>query len=131
MASKLSGITRYKIVAAHFDLTSAHLQDHLPVTFTLEDGRKVTKPMVRQLLSEELPRIRKILGPAAWDAGKYEDAAQLFEEITTCDEYTEFLTLPAYEFITRDACAPREGDVAQHVRKEVSQSGRATVDADS
>ncbi len=97
----------------------------------LEDGRKVTKPMVRQLLSEELPRIRKILGPAAWDAGKYEDAAQLFEEITTCDEYTEFLTLPAYEFITRDACAPREGDVAQHVRKEVSQSGRATVDADS
>jgi hypothetical protein len=41
MASKILGTTQYKIVDAPFDLTSAHLQDHLPVTFTLEDGRKV------------------------------------------------------------------------------------------
>jgi malate synthase len=69
----------------------------------LDDGRKVTKPLFRQLLAEELPRIRKLLGEEAWRAGKYEEAARLFEEITTRDEYTEFLTLPAYERITRDA----------------------------
>jgi malate synthase len=67
----------------------------------LDDGRKVTKRLVRQLLAEELPRIRKLRGHEASGAGKYEDAARLFEEITTRDEYMEFLTLPAYELITR------------------------------
>jgi malate synthase len=79
----------------------------------LDDGRKVTKPLFRQLLAEELPRIRKLLGEEAWRAGKYEEAARLFEEITTRDEYTEFLTLPAYELITRDARVPvRDGEEA-------------------
>ena len=67
----------------------------------LDDGRKVTKALVRQLLAEELPKILALRGPEASAAGKYEDAAWLFEEITTRDEYIEFLTLPAYEFITQ------------------------------
>lgn len=72
----------------------------------LDDGRKVSSVLFRQLLAEELRRIRKLLGEKAWQAGNYEDAAQLFEEITTREEYTEFLTLPAYEFITRDVHVP-------------------------
>ena len=76
----------------------------------LDDGRKVTKALVRQLLGEELPRIKQLLGTEAWRTGKYEDAARLFEEITTRDEYTEFLTLPAYEIITRDADTARNSD---------------------
>jgi malate synthase len=67
----------------------------------LDDGRKVTKALVRQLLAEEMPKIRALRGPDALAAGKYEEAAWLFEEITTRDEYIEFLTLPAYEFITQ------------------------------
>ena len=66
----------------------------------LDDGRKVTKPLVRQLLAEELPRIRKLCGNDGAATGKYDEAARLFEDITTRDEYTEFLTLPAYELIT-------------------------------
>ena len=65
----------------------------------LDDGRKVTKTLVRQLLAEELPKIRALKGAEAWAAGKYEDAAWLFDEITTRDEYVEFLTLPAYDLI--------------------------------
>jgi malate synthase len=80
----------------------------------LDDGRKVTKPLFRQLLAEELPRIRKLLGEEGWRAGNYEDAARLFEAITTGDEYTEFLTLPAYELITRDVHVPaQDGQKAQ------------------
>jgi len=67
--------------------------------------------LFRQLLVEELPRIRKLLGPEGWGAGKYKDAARLFEEIITRDEYTEFLTLPAYDFMTRDAYASPEDSV--------------------
>jgi malate synthase len=67
----------------------------------LDDGRKVTKPLVRRLLVEELEPIQ---ARSADSGAKYEDAARLFEELTTSDEYTEFLTLPAYEMITlRDA----------------------------
>ena len=96
----------------------------------LDDGRKVTKPLVRQLLAEELLRVRKLLGPEGWAAGKYEDAARLFEEITTRDEYTEFLTLPAYEFITRDTYAPPENgaDAAQGVRVRIPRTGAAAAE---
>jgi malate synthase len=61
----------------------------------LDDGRKVTVPLVRQLLAEELPKVKTYLGDEAWRAGKYEAAAKLFDELTT-GEYVDFLTLPAY-----------------------------------
>jgi malate synthase len=64
----------------------------------LDDGRKVTVELFRQLLAEELPKVRTYLGEEAWRAGKYEEAAKLFERITAGD-YVEFLTLPAYELI--------------------------------
>ena len=65
----------------------------------LDDGRKVSKSLFGALLREELPKVRAALGDAAWQAGRYEQAADLFERITTDDEYVEFLTLPAYQMI--------------------------------
>ena len=65
----------------------------------LEDGRKVTKELFRQLLPEEVEKVREYLGEAQYDAGKYQDAAKMFEQITASDEFVEFLTLPAYEAI--------------------------------
>jgi malate synthase len=64
----------------------------------LGDGRKVTVEMFRELLAEELPKVRRELGEGAWAAGRYEDGAKLFERITA-GEYVEFLTLPAYQLI--------------------------------
>ena len=52
----------------------------------------------RVLLAEELPKVKAYLGEAAYDAGKYEAGAKLFEQITV-GEYVEFLTLPAYALI--------------------------------
>ena len=60
----------------------------------LDDGRKVTAEMFRKLLSEELTKIKN-----AGAEGKLDEAAQLFERITTDDQYVEFLTLPAYDLI--------------------------------
>ncbi|MFZ5555556.1 MAG: malate synthase A [Pseudomonadota bacterium] len=65
----------------------------------LEDGRKVTKELCRQLLAEELPKVKQYLGDAAWSAGRYEEAARLFDRIAMNDGYVEFLTLPAYDLI--------------------------------
>jgi malate synthase len=72
----------------------------------LEDGRKVNRELVRKLLPEELARVRAELGQAGWAAGRYEDAARLFEQLTTGDEYVEFLTLPGYEWLTREVREP-------------------------
>jgi malate synthase len=65
----------------------------------LDDGRKVTTGLFRDLLAEELPKVRTLLGVKTWQAGHYEEAARLFDQITTGD-YVEFLTLPAYDWIT-------------------------------
>jgi len=66
----------------------------------LDDGRKVTVELFRQLLAQEMPKIKTYLGDEAWAVGKYTDAAQLFDNMCTGD-YVEFLTLPAYDWITR------------------------------
>ena len=65
----------------------------------LDDGRKVTRELFHRLLVEELPKVKTHLGEEAWQAGKYEAGAALFEQITTDDNYVEFLTLPAYDLI--------------------------------
>ena len=72
----------------------------------LEDGRKVTKELIRQLLPEELARVRALLGAEGWAAGRYEDAAKLVERIITSDDYVEFLTLPGYPLLTQAAREP-------------------------
>jgi malate synthase len=64
----------------------------------LADGRKVTPELFKQLLAEELPKVRTVLGEEAWKAGKYAEGARLFEQLTLGD-YVEFLTLPAYRLI--------------------------------
>jgi malate synthase len=72
----------------------------------LVDGRKVTKDLIKKLLPEELAKVKSLLGEREWLAGRYEEAALLFEELTTADDYVEFLTLPAYEWLTRTLREP-------------------------
>ena len=60
----------------------------------LEDGRKVTVELFRELLAEELEKVKTEMS-----GGKYDAAARLFERITADDQYVEFLTLAAYQLI--------------------------------
>ncbi len=62
----------------------------------LDDGRKVTRELFHEVLTEELRKTPSIVGADAYAAGRYSEGAKLFEEITTSDDYVEFLTLPAY-----------------------------------
>jgi malate synthase len=65
----------------------------------LDDGRKVTVELFRQITREELAKLRSQLGEAAFAAGNYERAAQLLDGITVSDRFETFLTLPAYRAI--------------------------------
>ncbi|WP_126875673.1 malate synthase A [Paraburkholderia kururiensis] len=63
---------------------------------TLEDGRKVTAELVRALAKEELVKVKNVVGG---DTAPYERAAEIFEQMSTAEQFTEFLTLPLYEEI--------------------------------
>ncbi len=65
----------------------------------LDDGRKVSVELFRQILPEELERIKKLLGEEGYKMGRYDEAAQMFDQLITSDQFVEFLTLPAYERI--------------------------------
>jgi malate synthase len=65
----------------------------------LNDGRKVTMAMVRELIREELARIRIERGDKRFETGYFAVATQLFEELVEAETLPEFLTLKAYELI--------------------------------
>ncbi|MFN2617099.1 MAG: malate synthase A [Thermoleophilaceae bacterium] len=65
----------------------------------LDDGRRITPELVRELESSELERIREEIGDDEWfeREGRPELSRELFERVALTDEFVEFLTLPAYE----------------------------------
>jgi malate synthase len=63
----------------------------------LDDGRTVDVELFRTLLAEELAKIHDRY-PAELHPF-FDRAAALFDEISTSDEFVEFLTLPAYQMI--------------------------------
>jgi malate synthase len=62
----------------------------------LQDGRRVTVELFRQILAEERAALRTSLGDAAYSRGNFDRAAALLDEITTAAEFSSFLTLAAY-----------------------------------
>jgi malate synthase len=68
-------------------------------TGVLEDGRKVTADLCRQLIPQELDKIRGLVGADRFDGGRYELASQLFERLATSSDLGEFLTLAAYDHL--------------------------------
>jgi malate synthase len=49
------------------------------------------------VLNEELSKIRSMVGDKQFTNGKYDEAVALFDELTTNDQFAEFLTLRGYE----------------------------------
>ena len=63
----------------------------------LDDGRKVDVPMFRQVLREELEKVKTALGADRYGKGRFAEASELFDRITTDEQFVEFLTLPGYD----------------------------------
>jgi len=58
---------------------------------------KVTRDHVREVLDEEMAKIRADVGDEVWEKGRPDDTRELFERVALGEEFPEFLTLPAYE----------------------------------
>jgi len=63
----------------------------------LDDGRKVSAALVRELIPQELERVKAVVGGDARAHAPYERAARIFGQMSTSDDFVEFLTLPLYE----------------------------------
>ncbi|MFH8380439.1 malate synthase A [Kitasatospora sp. NPDC018058] len=60
-----------------------------------DTGEKATAELVRTLVAAELAELRAELGAEAYAAGRWREAAQLFEQVALAGEFADFLTLPA------------------------------------
>jgi malate synthase len=64
---------------------------------TLDDGRRIDGALIGSLLDQEMERIRGEVGRERFAAGRFAEAREVFESLSTAKDLVEFLTLPAYE----------------------------------
>jgi malate synthase len=66
----------------------------------LQDGRKVTIDLFHQFMNEELAKLRAAIGEQQYANRRFDTAAQILDQIITNDQFVEFLTLPAYQYLS-------------------------------
>jgi malate synthase len=54
---------------------------------------------VREVIDEELQSLRETFGDEIYTKSRADDARAIFEQVALGDEFIEFLTLPAYEYL--------------------------------
>jgi malate synthase len=86
--------------AATAEICRAQLWQWIRHGAKTNDGRAVTAERFDGLLTDELDRIHREVGPVRLAAGVFPTAARLFADMIKKDTFDEFLTLPAYDHLT-------------------------------
>ena len=60
---------------------------------------KFTREHVREVLDEEMETIRSEVGEETWQKGRPDETREIFERVSLGDEFPDFLTLPAYDYL--------------------------------
>lgn len=68
-------------------------------TATLEDGRKVSVEMYRAMAPEELEKIKGLFGEKLYQTRKFGLATKIMEDLSCSKDFTDFLTLAAYQYL--------------------------------
>ena len=85
--------------AATAEISRSQLWQWLKHESNLNDGRKVTKSLIKQMFKDELGSIENEVGKERFMNGKFNLAMDLFRDMIFKKEFDEFLTLPAYQHI--------------------------------
>ncbi len=85
--------------AATSEISRSQVWQWLHHQARLTDGRKITETLYKNLVEEELEKIRKMIGEERYRKGEFLLASQLFEKIIINPDFTEFLTLVAYDYL--------------------------------
>jgi malate synthase len=60
---------------------------------------RFSRDHVREVLEQEMRRIHDEVGDEVWHKGRPRETRDVFERVTLADDFPEFLTLPAYEYL--------------------------------
>ncbi|MGH2937188.1 MAG: malate synthase A [Solirubrobacterales bacterium] len=93
------GIDNLMEDAATAEISRAQIWQWIRHGAELSDGRTVDEELVRQVLDEEIAKIRAAVGDDLFAAGRPDDTRAVFERTTLVGELPEFLTLAAYEVL--------------------------------
>ena len=83
--------------AATAEISRTQVWQWLHHGVSLEDGRKVTLELYKELVPQELVKIEQYVGADAYAKGKFTAAVEIFDMLVENKDFVEFLTLPAYE----------------------------------
>ena len=84
--------------AATAEIARSQVWQWLHNGIVLTSGVKVTRPLVEEIVAEEIAKLRADLGPE-FDDERYEQARALFVQAALDDDYAEFLTVLAYDLV--------------------------------
>ena len=59
----------------------------------------MTIELYHQLAKDELEKIRAAVGEQEFARSKFQTAAEILDKVITPDQFVEFLTLPAYQYL--------------------------------
>lgn len=85
--------------AATAEICRAQVWQWVHYNADLADGRKVTAELFDEILADEMAKLKDSLGAERFAAGNFETAIELFRDMSTADDFEEFLTLPAYRHL--------------------------------
>ena len=86
--------------AATAEISRAQLWQWIHHETKLNDGRQITAHLFDEWMKEELEVIKTEIGKNRFNGGKFSVASSLFSEMIRKDEFDEFLTLPAYNYLS-------------------------------
>jgi len=74
---------------------------------SLSDGTPVNVPNFRRIVAQEMDRVLAEVGPRTFEAGRFQEARDLFTRLSTSETCPDFLTLPAYDILTSNHSSAR------------------------
>ena len=85
--------------AATAEISRTQVWQWLKNEVILEDGRKFTRALYDTIFKDEVEKLIKEFGGEHIENTKFELATELFNKLVTNDEFEEFLTLSAYQYL--------------------------------
>ncbi len=85
--------------AATAEISRAQLWQWIRHGAQLNTGEVVTDRMFHSVLAEEVGKIKKLVGEATFEQGKFALATELYDKLITADTFESFLTTKAYTFL--------------------------------
>ena len=85
--------------AATAEISRAQVWQQIRFGVELEGGARATPDLFERLLHEEMDRVKAEVGAAAYAAGRFTEAIEIFRRLALGKGFEPFLTLPAYRYI--------------------------------